>query len=94
MKPESPDTGSQRLAAYWRSARRLTMILLGIWFLVTFSVIFFARSLSEFTLFGWTFSYYMAAQGTLFVYLAIVGFHAWAMARLDQRLTGKDGHDD
>lgn len=69
------------------------MLLLMIWFLVTFGVIFFARSLSEFTLFGWPFSYYMAAQGALFVYVAIVGLYAWRMSRLDRQLKGGDGDE-
>jgi putative solute:sodium symporter small subunit len=81
-------------AAYWRSTRCFTLLLLCIWFLVTFGVIFFARSLSEFTLFGWTFSYYMAAQGTLFIYLMIVALYAWRMPRLDKKLNEGDTHGE
>jgi putative solute:sodium symporter small subunit len=93
MKPDPAKNTSQQLAAHWRSNRRLTMLLLSVWFLVTFGVIFFARSLSEFSLFGWTFSYYMAAQGTLFIYVIIVGLYAWRMQKLDEQLKGGDGND-
>jgi putative solute:sodium symporter small subunit len=93
MKPDPAKETSQKRAAHWRSNRRLTMLLLSVWFLVTFGVIFFARSLSEFSLFGWTFSYYMAAQGTLFIYVIIVGLYAWRMQKLDQQLKGGDGND-
>jgi putative solute:sodium symporter small subunit len=67
------------------------MLLLGVWFVVTFGVAFFARELSELTFFGWSFSYYMAAQGTIFIYVVIVGAYAWRMSRLDKTLDGEDG---
>lgn len=71
---------------YWRRVQHLTASLLLVWFLVTFAMIFFARELSNFTFFGWTFSFYMAAQGTTLVYVAIIGAYAWRMQGLDQIL--------
>lgn len=67
---------------YWRKNRIVIAALLVIWFVVTFGVSYFARSLS-FTFFGWPFSFWMAAQGALAVYVAIIGFYAWYMNRLD-----------
>lgn len=61
--------------SYWRKNLRLTGVLLLIWFSVTFGVSYFARELS--------FSYWMAAQGSLVVYGLIIAFYAWAMHRLD-----------
>ena len=79
-------TPEQRRIQYWHNATRLTRLLLLIWFLVTFVVIFFARELSYVTVFGWPLSFYMAAQGIVIIYLVIVGFHVWAMRRLDKNL--------
>ena len=79
-------------AAYWRSTRRLTLSLAAIWFAVTFGVIFFARDLYGFTVFGWPVSFYMAAQGLLLIYVAIVGAYAWRMRTLDKRY--QDGSDE
>jgi putative solute:sodium symporter small subunit len=67
---------------YWRSNLRITGLLLGFWFIVTFLVSYFARELS-FSFFGWPFSFWMGAQGALVVYVLIVGFYAWYMNRLD-----------
>ena len=53
-----------------------------VWFVVTFVVSYFARELS-FNFFGWPFSFYMAAQGSLFVYLLIVWFYARHLNALD-----------
>jgi len=86
-----PHRDIQRRAALWRRTRRLTMTLLAIWFGVTFAAIFFARELAGLTLFGWSVSFYMAAQGALLIYLAIVGIYALAMRRLEAQ-NGSDNH--
>ena len=75
------DAGESR-RRYWRSNLRVSAGLLCVWFLVSFVVSFFARELS-FSFFGWPFSFWMAAQGSLLVYGAIIWFYAHYMARLD-----------
>jgi putative solute:sodium symporter small subunit len=67
------------------------MALLAVWFGVTFAAIFFARELAGLTLFGWSVSFYIAAQGALLVYVAIVGIYALAMEALEAR-AGNDSH--
>ncbi len=68
---------------YWRKNLNITAILLGIWFVVTFVVTFFARDLS-FNFFGWPFSFWVGAQGSLVVYVAIIWYYAHYMNKLDQ----------
>jgi putative solute:sodium symporter small subunit len=75
-------TENQRL--YWQKNLRLTAILLAIWFVVTFVMAYFARELSSITFFGWPLSFYMAAQGSLIIYVIIIGVYARTMNRLDQ----------
>ncbi|MBN9202947.1 DUF4212 domain-containing protein [Methylibium petroleiphilum] len=74
-------TEQQRL--YWQKNLRLTSILLAIWFVVTYVMAYFARDLS-FSFFGWPFSFYMAAQGSLIIYVIIIWYYARTMNRLDQ----------
>ncbi|WP_372528370.1 DUF4212 domain-containing protein [Piscinibacter sp.] len=74
---------SERHHQYWRKNLRITGILLAIWFFVTFVIGFFARDL-DFSFFGWPFSFWVAAQGALIIYVAIIGYYAWYMNRLDQ----------
>jgi putative solute:sodium symporter small subunit len=71
--------------AHWRRTRRLTAVLLVAWFLASFVAPFFARELDA-TVWGWPFSFWMGAQGSLFVYLLIVGVYAWRMRRHDDAL--------
>jgi putative solute:sodium symporter small subunit len=74
---------SENHQAYWRKNLRITAILLGIWFVVTFVVAFFARDLN-FTFFGWPFSFWVASQGSLVIYVLIIWFYAHYMNKLDQ----------
>ncbi len=77
---------------YWRTTLRLTLGLLVLWFLVTFGVSFFAREL-DFTFFGWPFSFWMAAQGSLLIYGIIITVYAVAMGRLDKALEEQERKD-
>jgi putative solute:sodium symporter small subunit len=76
---------------YWQRASRLTAILLALWFTATFCMLFFARELSAFTLFGWPISFYMAAQGLPLLYLLIVLVYVLRMKRLDKSLEKETG---
>ena len=70
---------------HWRRTRRITAVLLLLWFCTTFGTVFFARELAAYALFGWPLSFYLAAQGASLVYLVILGLYALAMARHDRR---------
>ena len=77
---------------YWNRNLALTMALLAIWFTVTFVMGYFARELS-FNFFGWPFSFYMGAQGSLIIYVALIWFYAKRMRRLDEEYGVDEGDD-
>lgn len=68
--------------AYWRKNLRVTVLLLTLWFLLSFVLTYFARELS-FSFFGWPFSFWFAGQGAPLVYCAIIFTYARVMNRLD-----------
>lgn len=70
---------------YWKSNLRLISVLVALWFVATFVMSFFARELSTLHLFGWPLSFYMAAQGTLLIYLGLIGYYAIRMNQLDRQ---------
>ena len=74
---------SERHNEYWRKTLTITAILLSIWFVVTFVEAWFARSLNETTILGFPLGFYMSAQGSLIVYVILIGVYAWYMNRLD-----------
>lgn len=73
---------SENHQAYWRKNLRITSILLAIWFVVTYVVSYFARDLA-FNFAGWPFSFWMAAQGSLVIYVVIIWYYARYMNKLD-----------
>ena len=81
--PDTP-TALVQQRRYWRKTRRLTVLLLLVWFGVSFGLTYFARDL-DFVFLGWPFSFWVAAQGAMLVYGAIIGYYAWAMNRLDHQ---------
>ena len=74
----------QRHRLHWRSNLALTAALLLLWAAAGFGIAWFARTLT-FGFFGWPFSFWVAAQGALIVFLLIVAFYATFMNRLDRR---------
>ena len=74
------DAGRDR---YWRRTRQLTVGLLLAWGVVAFAPVYFARELSV-ELFGWPLGFWLASQGALLGFCAIVIVYAWRMRRLDE----------
>ena len=77
---------------YWSKNLSLTMVLLALWFVVTFVIGYFARELS-FNVFGWPFSFYMSAQGSLIIYIILIWVYAKRMRRLDEEYGVEEGED-
>ena len=65
---------------------------LAIWFLVTFVPAIFARDLTDYSVFGWPFPFWVAAFGAPLTYLFVIWYYAWRMDHLDEeaRLPGQD----
>ena len=76
---------------YWSRNLRLTGILLVIWFVATFVMSYFAKELASISLFGWPLPFYMGAQGSLIIYVAIIWYYAHAMGKLDDEYDVSEG---
>ena len=78
---------------YWQINLRMTGILLAIWFLATFVMGWFARELNEITIIG-PLGFYMSAQGSLIIYVAIIWFYQRYMNNLDKEYGVHEGELD
>ncbi len=78
---------------YWRRNLRLTAVLLAIWFVVTYVMAWYARPLSEINFFGWPLSFYMAAQGSLIIYVVLIYVYAKKMRKLDLEFNVAEGDE-
>jgi putative solute:sodium symporter small subunit len=61
------------------------MGLLLCWLLLSFGILFFARELGGLRFFGWSFSFYMAAQGLTLMYVLILAIFSFLSHRIDTR---------
>lgn len=78
---------------YWSRNLRLTAVLLLIWFVVTYVMAYFAIPLAEINFFGWPLSFYMAAQGSLAIYVVIIYVYAKKMRKMDLEYGVEEGED-
>jgi putative solute:sodium symporter small subunit len=69
--------------ALWGRTKRLTLALGALWLAVNLAVLWFARDLNAWRLFGFPMGYWLAAEGTLFVYLGIIVVYALVMDRYE-----------
>jgi putative solute:sodium symporter small subunit len=78
---------------YWQKNLRMTGLLLVVWFVVTFVIGYFARDLQNITILGFPFPFYMGAQGSLAIYVAIIWYYAHYMNKLDIEYGVHEGDD-
>ena len=74
---------TEKMREYWQRNLKITAVLLAIWFVFTYVLILVAPSLHNVTFIGFPLSFYMAAQGSLIVYVVIIFYYAKRMNRLD-----------
>jgi cation/acetate symporter len=72
--------------SYWLKTRRLTFSLLAIWVAVTFGLSWFSDELNSSSIFGFPLGFYMAAQGSLFIFLGLIWFYNRKMRKVDGEL--------
>lgn len=74
----------QQKKDYWRYNLRLTMILLAIWFVVAYLLSgLWAAELNKVSFLGFPLGYYMAAQGSLAIFVIEIAVYARLMNKKD-----------
>ena len=78
----SQDKSSAR-EAHWSKTRNLTIIILILWFIFAFVVHWIAASLNGSSFLGFPVGYYMAVQGSLAIFVALIFIHNKMQDRID-----------
>ena len=68
---------------HWRRTRNLMWITLAIWFVFSFVVHWFADALNGTSFLGFPLGFYMAAQGSLVVFVVLIFWFARAQDKID-----------
>jgi putative solute:sodium symporter small subunit len=79
---------------YWKRNLRLVLILLAIWWFVSYGMgIFWAGALDSITIPGTGFKlgFWFAQQGSIYVFVVEIFIYAWLMNKLDREF---DVHED
>lgn len=74
----------EKKAAYWARTSKLMWTILFIWFLASFVVHMFATTLNQIVIIGFPLGYYMAAQGSLIVFVILCFWNASAQNKIDE----------
>lgn len=76
-----------RQAEYWRRNIRYVLLLLSVWFTVSYGFgILLAEPLNRFRLLGtgWPLGFWFAQQGSIYTFVVLIFVYVWLMNRLDR----------
>ncbi|QSB16564.1 DUF4212 domain-containing protein [Natronosporangium hydrolyticum] len=84
-EPPPPEDNSWR-QGYWRRNLRLMVILLVIWFVVSFGFgVLLVEPLNEIVIAGFPLGFWFAQQGSIYTFVVLILVYAVLMDRLDDR---------
>ena len=76
----------EKLKAYWRENIRYVLLLLSIWFLVSYGCgVLFADALNTIRIGGAKLGFWFAQQGSIYVFVLLIFVYVRLMNRLDQK---------
>lgn len=74
---------------YWRANVSLVLKLLAIWFVVPFlGGIVFVDALNSISLGGYKLGFWIAQQGSIYMFVVLIFVYAHKMNKLDDQVTG------
>ena len=75
---------------YWQANVSLIVKLLAIWFMVPFlGGIVFVDTFNQFKLGGYPLGFWIAQQGSIYLFVILIFYYAHRMAKLDKKFGGK-----
>lgn len=73
-----------RAQEHWARTRSLMITTLIIWFIFSFGIHFFVNSLNEIVILGFPLGFYMAAQGSLIVFVVLIFWFSSRQNKIDE----------
>ena len=81
--------------AYWRANIRLLLILLAIWFTVSFGFgILLVDQLNQIPFFGFKLGFWWAQQGSIYVFIGLIFYYVRKMKQIDRAFDVSDDEDE
>jgi len=80
---------------YWQANTRLLLVLLSIWFTVSFLFgILVVDQLNKIQFFGFKFGFWWAQQGSIYVFIALIFIYANRMKKIDKKFGVSEDEDN
>ena len=80
---------------YWKANIRLMLVLLAIWFTVSFGFgILLVDQLNRIPFFGFKFGFWWAQQGSIYVFIGLIFFYTYKMKKIDRQFGVSDDDED
>jgi putative solute:sodium symporter small subunit len=80
----------EQMESYWSRTSSLMWTILALWFFFGFVIHFFAPSLNKIQIIGFPLGYYMAAQGSLIVFVVLCVWNTKAQNKIDDEFGVSD----
>ena len=78
---------------YWRANLKILIILLSIWFLISFGFgIMFSDFLDQYQIGGFKLGFWFAQQGSIYLFVVLIFIYVHLMNKLDKKY--KDHNDE
>ena len=78
---------------YWRANLKILIILLSIWFMVSFGFgIIFSDFLDQYHIGGFKLGFWFAQQGSIYLFVVLIFIYVYLMNKLDEKY--KDNNDE
>ena len=76
----------KKTSAYWKENLRYLIVLLFIWFTVSYGAgILFRDALDSIRIGGFKLGFWFAQQGSIYVFVVLIFVYVWLMNRLDKK---------
>lgn len=79
---------------YWRSNLKILLILLSVWFIVSFGFgIIWSDFLDQFQIGGFKLGFWFAQQGSIYFFVLLIFIYIYLMNRLDKKYKKQSEED-
>ena len=80
---------------YWRANLKILIILLSIWFMVSFGFgIIFSDFLDQYHIGGFKLGFWFAQQGSIYLFVVLIFIYVYLMNKLDKKYKNHDDEED
>lgn len=79
-QPKASDNAQR----YWARTSGLMWTVLAIWFVFSFAIHFFVKTLNTIVIGGFPLGFYMAAQGSLIIFVILIFWYAHRQNSIDE----------